>query len=78
MSVEITKTNVAIELSAQELDVVAGGVDLSLQSTALKENITAGHQFTASGENGSVATSDFLAIRKNTTANNALILGAGH
>ncbi len=76
MSVEITKTNVAIELSAQELDVVAGGVDLSLQNTALKENITAGHQITASGEGGSVATSDFLASRKNTTANNALILGA--
>ena len=67
MSVEITMTNVDIELSEQDLDAVSGGVSL-LESTNFKQHQVALASVTGSGAHGSNTATDFAALSIDTSA----------
>ncbi|MFN6581520.1 MAG: CTB family bacteriocin [Aulosira sp. ZfuVER01] len=72
MSVE---NQAAIELSEQELDVVAGGADVLFDTTKFKSNTLLVEQNTQSGPNGSSTTSAVAQQKINTNAVHLIALG---
>ncbi|AFY34451.1 CTB family bacteriocin [Calothrix sp. PCC 7507] len=72
MSVE---NQTAIELSEQELDVVAGGVDFLLDATQFKSNTLLVGQATQSTAAGSATTSTIARQVIDTNAFHNIVLG---
>ncbi|MDZ8056607.1 MAG: CTB family bacteriocin [Aulosira sp. ZfuCHP01] len=72
MSVE---NQAAIELSEQELDVVAGGADILFDTTKFKSDTAIVAQNTQSGPGGSSTTSAVATQKINTSAVHFIGLG---
>ncbi|AFY34450.1 CTB family bacteriocin [Calothrix sp. PCC 7507] len=72
MSVE---NQTAIELSEQELDVVAGGVDFLVDATRFNSNTLLVAQNTQSGPGGSSTTSTIARQVIDTSAIHNIVLG---
>ncbi|MBW4642547.1 MAG: CTB family bacteriocin [Goleter apudmare HA4340-LM2] len=69
------ENQVAIELSSEELDVVAGGVDFLLDATQFKSNTLLVGQNTQSGPGGSSTTSTIARQVIDTSAFHNITLG---
>ncbi len=65
----------AIELSEQELDVVAGGADVLFDTTNFKSNTLLVAQNTQSGPGGSSTTSTIARQKIDTSAVHLIALG---